>query len=60
MLEDLSVGKIILIALVLIIFFGAKKIPDFAQSIGKGIKEFKKAVKDVPEDSEKKDVDKKS
>jgi sec-independent protein translocase protein TatA len=60
MLEDLSVGKIILIALVLIIFFGAKRIPDFAQSIGKGIKEFKKAVKDGQEDSEKKDEDKKS
>ena len=42
----------------LVIFFGAKRIPDIAQSLGKGIKEFKKAVKDVPEDSEKKDVGK--
>lgn len=53
MLEDLSIGKILLIALVLIIFFGAKKLPEFAQSLGKGIKEFKKSVKDIQEDPDK-------
>ncbi len=30
--------------------FGAKKIPELAQGIGKGMKEFKKAVKEVEED----------
>jgi len=33
-------------------FFGAKKIPEFAKGLGKGIREFKDAVKDV-----KKEVD---
>ena len=53
MLEDLGIGKILLIALVLIIFFGGKKIPEFAQNIGKGIKEFKKSIKDIQEDTDK-------
>jgi len=54
MFEDLSFGKILLIVLVLVIFFGAKKIPEIAQSLGKGVKEFKKAIKDVQDDPDKK------
>ncbi len=50
MLEDLSIGKILFILLVALIFFGPKKIPDIAQSIGKGIKEFRKAMRDVSDD----------
>lgn len=62
MFEDLfgSWEKILLIVVILVFLFGGKKIPEIAQGLGKGIKEFKKAVKDVPEDSEKKDEDKKS
>lgn len=53
MLEDLSIGKIILILLVIVIFFGPKRIPDIAQSIGKGIREFKKAMRDVSDEIQK-------
>ncbi len=54
MLEDLfSWDKILLIVVVLIVFFGPKRIPDIAQSIGKGIREFKKAIKDVQDDVSK-------
>ena len=54
MLEDLlSWDKLLLIAVVLIIFFGPKKIPDIAQSIGKGIREFKKSIKDVQDEVSK-------
>lgn len=42
----------IIIVLAVLIFFGAKKIPDFAKGLGRGIREFKDAVKDV-----KKEVD---
>jgi sec-independent protein translocase protein TatA len=45
MLEDLSIGKLLIIFLVIVILFGSKKIPDFAQGLGKGIREFKKAIK---------------
>lgn len=47
-----GMGEWILIGMVVLIFFGAKKIPEFAKGLGKGIKEFKDAVKDV-----KKEVD---
>lgn len=59
MFEDLSFAKILLIVLVIVIFFGAKRIPDIAQSLGKGVREFKKAIKDVQEDPEKKGEEKK-
>ncbi len=53
MLEDLSFSKILIILLVVFIFFGAKKIPELAQGLGKGIREFKKALHDVDEEIKK-------
>jgi len=47
---NLGATEIILIVAVLLIFFGAKKIPELAQGLGKGIREFKKAVKETEED----------
>lgn len=44
---------IILIALVILILFGAKKIPEFMAGLGKGIKEFKKAASDINSDVNK-------
>lgn len=45
----LGVPEIIIIVFALIFLFGAKKIPDLARGIGKGIKEFKDAKKPDPE-----------
>ena len=39
--------EIILILLVALLLFGAKRIPEIAQGLGKGITEFKRAVRDV-------------
>ena len=47
---NLGATEIILIVAVLLIFFGAKKIPELAQGLGKGIREFKKAVKETEDD----------
>jgi len=41
----LGVPEILIIVFALIFLFGAKKIPDLARGIGKGIKEFKEAKK---------------
>ncbi|HAL56114.1 MAG TPA: twin-arginine translocase TatA/TatE family subunit [Bacteroidetes bacterium] len=49
----LGTPEIILILLVILIFFGSKKIPDLAQGLGKGIREFRKAARDVQDDIEK-------
>ncbi|MCU7494582.1 MAG: twin-arginine translocase TatA/TatE family subunit [Ignavibacteria bacterium] len=47
MFGNLGAGEIIIIVLVILIFFGPKKIPEIAQGIGKGMREFKKAMRDV-------------
>lgn len=39
----LGSGEILVIMFVILILFGGKKLPEFAQSLGKGIREFKKA-----------------
>jgi len=59
MFGNLGAGEIILIVLVILLLFGAKKIPELAQGLGKGMKEFKKASKAGDEDdSASKDKDK--
>lgn len=45
--------EIFLILFVVLLFFGAKKLPELARGLGKGIKEFKDATKDVKENIEK-------
>jgi sec-independent protein translocase protein TatA len=47
---NLGTTEIILIVLVIVIFFGAKKIPELAQGLGKGIREFKKAAREIDND----------
>jgi sec-independent protein translocase protein TatA len=44
--------EMIFIFLALLLLFGAKKIPELARGLGKGIKEFKDATKDVRENIE--------
>jgi sec-independent protein translocase protein TatA len=50
MFGNIGTGEIILILLVVLILFGSKKIPELAQGLGKGIREFKKAMRDVEEE----------
>ncbi|MGA9407782.1 MAG: twin-arginine translocase TatA/TatE family subunit [Bacteroidota bacterium] len=47
MFENIGFPELMLIMLVIVIFFGPKKIPEFAKSLGKGIAEFKRAMRDV-------------
>lgn len=46
----LGTPEIILIVIVILVLFGAKKIPELMQGLGKGVKEFKKATTDIEKD----------
>jgi sec-independent protein translocase protein TatA len=45
-------GELILVLGAVLILFGAKKIPEFAKGLGQGMKEFKKASREVQEELE--------
>ncbi len=47
---NMGFWEIFAIAFAVLLLFGAKRIPELAQGIGKGMKEFKKAIKDVQDD----------
>jgi sec-independent protein translocase protein TatA len=50
--------EILLILLIALLLFGAKKIPDLAKSLGKGIKEFRKGLKEIESPDEEREKDK--
>ncbi|MBL7129075.1 MAG: twin-arginine translocase TatA/TatE family subunit [Ignavibacteria bacterium] len=54
----LGTPEIILIAIVILVLFGAKKIPELMQGLGKGVKEFKKASSEIKNDLDTNNEDK--
>ena len=58
MLQNIGPSQIIIILLVLVLLFGAKRIPELARSLGKSLTEFKKGreegIDDNPEQSDTK------
>jgi sec-independent protein translocase protein TatA len=50
MFGNIGTGEIIIILVIILVFFGAKKIPELAQGLGKGMREFRKAAKDIQDD----------
>ena len=49
---NLGATEIILIAFVVLLLFGGKKIPELMRGLGKGVREFKDSVKDVKKEVE--------
>lgn len=47
MLGNIGTGELILIFLVILLVFGAKRIPEIARGLGKGIREFKDATREI-------------
>jgi len=60
---QIGMPELIVVLLVVIILFGAKKLPEIGSALGKAIREFKKAGKDIQDDVKdavKKDDERKS
>ncbi|HAH50232.1 MAG TPA: twin-arginine translocase TatA/TatE family subunit [Balneola sp.] len=51
--------EIIIIAIIVLVLFGAKRIPELAKGLGQGIKEFRKASSDIKKEIEEssRDID---
>ena len=46
-LQNIGTGEIIIVALVVLLLFGGKKIPELMRGLGKGVKSFKDGMNDV-------------
>jgi sec-independent protein translocase protein TatA len=45
-------GEILIIVLIVLLLFGASRIPEVMKSLGKGVREFKKGMKDIGTEAE--------
>jgi sec-independent protein translocase protein TatA len=50
LLGPLGTTEIIIIAIIVLLLFGGKKIPELMKGIGKGVKNFREGVKGIEED----------
>lgn len=56
-LQNIGVGEIVIIALVILLLFGGKKIPELMKGLGKGVKSFRQGMSEVEEEINKVDED---
>ena len=59
MFGNLGTPEIIIIWLILLVLFSAKRIPEFMQGLGKGVREFRKAARDIQTEIEDPEAQKK-
>ena len=50
----LGMQEVLVIALIVLLLFGGKKIPELMKGLGKGVKSFKEGIKEISDDVEKK------
>jgi sec-independent protein translocase protein TatA len=56
-LGNLGTSEIIIIAIIILLLFGGKKIPELMKGIGKGVRNFKDGVKGIEDDIKLDDSD---
>ena len=56
----LGMGEILLIFLVALLLFGAKRLPEIGSSLGKGIREFKSSIREIESELKVPDTPKRS
>ena len=52
LLFGLGLQEVVVIALIVLLLFGGKKIPELMKGLGKGVKSFKDGMKDIDDDEE--------
>lgn len=52
---NIGIGEIVIIALVILLLFGGKKIPELMKGLGKGVKSFKDGLNDKEDTNSKSD-----
>lgn len=57
MFSGIGMQELLLIFLLVLLLFGAKRIPDIAHGLGRGIRDFKKALKDTQDEINKESPD---
>ena len=50
---NLGVPELLILALIVLVLFGAKRLPEMGKGIGEGIKNFKKSMKNNDDEKEK-------
>jgi sec-independent protein translocase protein TatA len=50
MFENIGGSELLVILFVIFIFFGPKKLPELGKNLGKGMREFKKAMRGIEQD----------
>jgi sec-independent protein translocase protein TatA len=50
MLNNLGFSEILLIMVIFLLVFGAKRLPEIGSAMGKGIREFKKSMREVTDE----------
>jgi sec-independent protein translocase protein TatA len=51
MFQSIGPTEVIVVAVVVVLLFGGKRIPEFFKGLGDAVKEFKKASKDEPKEN---------
>lgn len=52
-LGSVGAGEILLIALIILLLFGGKKIPELMRGLGKGVRSFKEGMNEAKEEAQK-------
>ncbi|RKZ05984.1 twin-arginine translocase TatA/TatE family subunit [bacterium] len=57
MIGPIGWSELVIILILILLFFGPKRLPDVAEALGKSIRRFKKATREISDEIESKDSD---
>ena len=57
MFGSIGPSELIFLMLIILLLFGSKRLPELARGIGKGYRQFRKAIEDVKEEIDLNDID---